>query len=109
MISHPIHILILPITHQLSQYLTIHYIEGGIAMNANGRTASYCVAVAVFSVILSLFYFSYSQSASAVKIGHENRERLAVVEAEFKQFSTEIRSRLEELRVDIKQLLKEKR
>ena len=77
-------------------------------MNANGKTASYCIVVAVFSVILSLFYFSYQQSANAVKIGHDNRERLAVVEAEFRQFSTEIRSRLEELRVDIKQLLKEK-
>ena len=78
-------------------------------MTNNGKTAGYCVAVGATSLILSLFYFSYSQSISAVKVGHENRERIAVVEAEFKQFSTEIRGRLEELRVDIKQLLKEKR
>ena len=77
-------------------------------MNANSRTAGYCIAVAAISVILSLFFFSYQQSVSAVKVGQENRERIAGVEAEFKQFSAEIRSRLDEMRTDIKQLLKEK-
>ncbi|GAH01126.1 unnamed protein product, partial [marine sediment metagenome] len=64
---------------------------------------------AAVSVILSLFYFSYQQSSAAYTVAQENRQRVAVVEAQFKQFSTEIRSRLEELRIDIKQLLKEKR
>ena len=77
-------------------------------MNTNGRTAGYCIAVAAISVILSLFYFSWQQAASAVKVGQENRERIAVVEAQFREFSTEIRSRLDEMRADIKQLLKEK-
>ncbi|TET41491.1 MAG: hypothetical protein E3J60_04485 [Dehalococcoidia bacterium] len=76
-------------------------------MNANGRTISY-IAVGAISIILSLFYFSYQQSYSAVKIAHENRERIAIVEAEFRQFNSEMRSRLDELRTDIKQLLKEK-
>ena len=77
-------------------------------MNANGKIAGYCVLVAVASVILTLFFFSYQQSVSAVKVGQENRERIAIVEAEFRQFNSEMRSRLDELRTDIKQLLKEK-
>lgn len=78
-------------------------------MNTNGRTATYCFAVGAISVVLSLFYFSYQQSGAAYRVAQENRQRVAVVEAEFKQFSTEIRTRLDELRIDIKQLLKEKR
>lgn len=77
-------------------------------MNANGKIAGYCVLVAVASVILTLFFFSYQQSISAIKVGQENRERIAIVEAEFRQFNNEMRSRLDELRTDIKQLLKEK-
>ena len=77
-------------------------------MNANGKVAGYCVVVAVASVILTLFFFSYQQSLSAVKVGQENRERIAIVEAEFRQFNNEMRSRLDELKIDIKQLLKEK-
>jgi len=78
-------------------------------MNANGKVAGYCVLVAVASVILTLFFFSYQQSVSAVKVAQENRERIAIVEAEFRQFNSEMRSRLDELRIDIKQLLKEQK
>jgi len=77
-------------------------------MNANGKIAGYCILVGVASVILTLFLFSYQQSVNAVKIGQENRERIAIVEAEFRQFNSEMRSRLDELRTDVKQLLKEK-
>jgi len=77
-------------------------------MNANGKIAGYCVVVAVASVILTLFFFSYQQSVSAIKVGQENRERIAIVETEFRQFNSEMRSRLDELKIDIKQLLKEK-
>lgn len=77
-------------------------------MHTNGRTAVYCVVVGAVSVILSLFYFSYHQSSAAYSIAQENRQRVAVVEAEFKQFSNEIKARLDELRMDVKQLLKER-
>jgi len=77
-------------------------------MNANSRTAGYCLLVGGISVILSLFYFSYQQSSAAYTVAQENRQRVAVVESQFKQFSQEIRSRLDELRTDVKQLLKEK-
>lgn len=76
-------------------------------MNANGRTAGYCLLVGGISVVLSLFYFSYQQSGAAYTVAQENRERIAVAESQFKQFSNEIRSRLDELRLDVKQLLKE--
>lgn len=79
-------------------------------MNTNGRTASYCVAVGAITVLLSLFYFSYQQSSSAVKVGHENRERIAIMEAQFKEWSGMIKYRLDDMRIDIKdmkQLLKE--
>lgn len=78
-------------------------------MNSNSRTAGYCVVVGAISVILSLFYFSYQQSNAAYTVAQENRQRIAVVEAQFKEFTTAIRSRLDELRADVKQLLKEQK
>lgn len=81
-------------------------------MNSNTRTASYYLLVGGISVLLSLFYFSYNQSNAAYTVAQENRERIAVMEAQFKEWSGMIKYRLDDLRVDIKdmkQLLKERK
>lgn len=73
---------------------------------SNGNYRSTVVAVlatAFITVIIALFGFSYQRSSEAYTTAIENREKIAVIESQYQ----EIKSKLDELRSDMKILLKQ--
>ncbi len=58
-----------------------------------------------FVVILALFSFSYQRSSEAYETAIQNRERIAVIESQYQ----EIRETLNEVRIDVKAILKNNR
>lgn len=76
-------------------------IEGGKMSNTNSKVVNGIMAIGIV-VILALFSFSYQRSSEAYETALQNRERIAVIESQYK----EIRNTLDEVRVDVKQLLR---
>ena len=71
--------------------------------NNNSKVVSGIMAVGII-VILALFTFSYQRSSEAYETALQNRERIAVIESQYQ----EIRTTLDEVRVDVKTLLRNK-
>ena len=71
--------------------------------NNNSKVVGGISAVGII-VILTLFTFSYQRSSEAYETALQNRERIAVIESQYQ----EIRATLDEVRVDVKTLLKNK-
>ena len=71
--------------------------------NNNSKLVSGIMAVGII-VILALFTFSYQRSSEAYETALQNRERIAVIESQYQ----EIRTTLDEVRVDVKTLLRNK-
>ena len=69
--------------------------------NNNSKIMSGIMAVGII-VILALFTFSYQRSSDAYETAIQNRERIAVIESQYQ----EIRETLDEVRIDVKTLLK---
>ena len=55
-------------------------------------------------VIGALFTFSYQRSSEAYETAIQNRERIAVIESQYE----EIRETLDEVRMDVKTILRDK-
>ena len=70
--------------------------------NSNSKIMSGIMAVGII-VILALFTFSYQRSSDAYETEMQNRERIAVIESQYQ----EIRETLDEVRMDVKTLLKD--
>ncbi len=71
---------------------------------SNGNYKSTILAVlatAFITIIIALFGFSYQRSSEAYITAIENREKIAVIESQYQ----EIKSKLDELRSDMKILL----
>ena len=71
--------------------------------NNNSKVVGGILAVGIV-VILTLFTFSYQRSSEAYETALQNRERIAVIESQYQ----EIRATLDEVRVDVKTLLRDK-
>lgn len=71
--------------------------------NNNSKVVSGIMAVGII-VILALFTFSYQRSSEAYETALQNRERIAVIESQYQ----EIRETLDEVRMDVKTLLRNK-
>ena len=71
--------------------------------NNNSKVVGGILAVGIV-VILTLFSFSYQRSSEAYETALQNRERIAVIESQYQ----EIRATLDEVRVDVKTLLRDK-
>jgi len=69
----------------------------------NSKVVGGILAVGII-VILTLFTFSYQRSSEAYETALQNRERIAVIESQYQ----EIRATLDEVRVDVKTLLRDK-
>jgi len=71
--------------------------------NNNSKLMGGILAVGII-VIGTLFTFSYQRSSEAYETAIQNRERIAVIESQYQ----EIRATLDEVRVDVKTLLRNK-
>jgi len=67
----------------------------------NSKIVSGIMAIGII-IILALFSFSYQRSSEAYETALQNRERIAVIESQY----LEIRNTLDEVRIDVKQLLR---
>ena len=69
--------------------------------SSNGITKMVgAVLIAMVTILLALFSFSYQRSSQAFTTALQNRERISVVESRF----NEIKARIEEQRVDSKEI-----
>ena len=71
--------------------------------NNNSKVVGGILAVGIV-VILTLFTFSYQRSSEAYETALQNRERIAVIESQYQ----EIRATLDEVKMDVKTLLRNK-
>ena len=71
--------------------------------NNNSKVVGGILAVGII-VILTLFTFSYQRSSEAYETALQNRERIAVIESQYQ----EIRATLDEVKMDVKTLLRNK-
>ncbi|GAI08392.1 unnamed protein product [marine sediment metagenome] len=71
--------------------------------NNNSKLIGGVLAVGIV-VIGTLFTFSYQRSSEAYETAIQNRERIAVIESQYQ----EIRETLDEVRMDVKTILRNK-
>jgi len=71
--------------------------------NNNSKLMGGILAVGII-VIGTLFTFSYQRSSEAYETAIQNRERIAVIESQYE----EIRETLDEVRMDVKTILRNK-
>jgi len=71
--------------------------------NNNSKLMGGVLAVGII-VIGTLFTFSYQRSSEAYETAIQNRERIAVIESQYE----EIRETLDEVRMDVKTILRNK-
>ncbi len=71
--------------------------------NSNSKLIGGIMAVGIV-IIGTLFTFSYQRSSEAYETALQNRERIAVIESQYQ----EIRATLDEVRMDVKTILRNK-
>ena len=71
--------------------------------NNNSKLMGGILTVGII-VIGALFTFSYQRSSEAYETSIQNRERIAVIESQYE----EIRETLDEVRMDVKTILRDK-